>query len=94
MTLGLPAMVLFHRAPVSNRSGHFALSTVIKLRPAISRVALGIGLMGWLIGVSSPAMAAAPLAATQPATLMTSTDATLNGMVVPNGEASVASTGR
>ena len=40
--------------------------------------------------VATPLFAAAPYAHTQPATLITSTNATLNGMAAPNGEASVA----
>jgi hypothetical protein len=90
MTLVQLAIVSFRQTPVLNRRGFFTLSTARKLRPAIFSVALWCGVFGWLMVVSTPAQAATPLAATQPATLITSTSATLNGMAVPNGEACVA----
>jgi alpha-tubulin suppressor-like RCC1 family protein len=90
MTLVHLPIVPTCRAPISSRRWMLAFAAARKLLPAISRAVLGCGVLGWLAGIGTPALAATPLAATQPATLMTGTGATLNGMTVPSGEAGVA----
>jgi hypothetical protein len=52
--------------------------------------ALSILMLSLALPVTTPLFAAAPCAHTQPAAQITTTNATLNGMAVPNGEASVA----
>ena len=52
--------------------------------------ALSLLMLSLALPVTTPLFAAAPCAHTQPATQITTTNATLNGMAVPNGEAGVA----
>ena len=55
----------------------------------IARIAFSGVVLAWM-AVANSIQAAVPFAATQPAFRITGTTATLNGMVVPNGESSLA----